>query len=568
MIIGSLAKYYDKLIEDGEKLPMKGYTSRKVKYILDINEIGELLDIVPNTKTVEVKGKSREIAKEFIVPDGGVRSSGIKPYFLCDSSRYLLGFDEKYFNACKKLHEEILEGVDNIYAKAVLNFFVRWDIAKVEEHQLIQIRRGDSEFDTTSFVFRLTHDLKLIHENDEIKEAWESYFKKDLCEEGLCLVSGKRTRLMRLHGKIKGISGGQAAGVNLVSYNSNAFESFVNSPISEDIAFSYVATLNKLLSSTENKVRMGETTVVFYSEDNSRISDNLMGFPLGAVIDESEELKGVFEKLVQGIPVEEVVLDNLQSDFYIIGLAPNNARAAIRFFMKNTFGSFLENIRLHTRRFEIGGPPDKKLFLTPWELSQEAVNKNAKEKNDDLIVSILKAILTNGHYPTSFISKILTRMKADLHGDETTSKHAINYRRVGMIKAYLLKQTNYPKEEIKMALNTEFKEPAYLLGRLFATYERIQEAEGSNVNIKSNYFASASVTPASIFPNVIKSGELYLQKLEGGLKVYYEKIIGEIMSMLPAEPIPKNLNFEEQNLFVLGYYHQRQDLFRKKEEEK
>jgi len=568
MIINSLVKYYDQLIEDGEVMPMIGYTLRKVKYILDINEDGELLDIVPNTETVIVGKKVREIAKEFIVPDGGTRSSGVKPYFLCDNAKHIFGFSKKHFAASKALHQEILEGVDNIYAMAILNFFKNWDASLPLENMKIQEKNEDKEFMTTNFVFRL--DLKLIHHDVEIKDAWSSYYAQRLGENGLCLVSGEKEPLARLHGNIKGIPGGQAAGVSLVSYNANSFESFVNSPVSENVAFKYVTTLNKLLSTTKNKTRIGETTVVFFSENNSSMSDGLMGLPLGVIIDESEELKGVFEKIIQGKPVEEVALEDLKSDFYIIGLAPNNARVAIRFFMRNNFGSFLENIKLHVKRFEIEGPPNKKLYLTPWELSQEAINKNAKEKNDDLIVSILKAILTNGEYPASFLAKILTRMKADLHGDETTSKHAINYRRVGMIKAYLLKQTKYSEEEITMALNKEFKEPAYLLGRLFATYEKIQDDEqgkDGNITIKKNYFASASVTPASIFPNVVKSGELYLQKMQSGLKVNREKLIGEIMSMLPAAPMPKNLSFEEQNLFVLGYNHQRQDFFKKTDEE-
>jgi len=565
MIINSLVKYYDKLIEDGEDIPMMGYTPRKVKYILDINESGELLDIVPNVEITETKGKSREITKEFIVPDGGKRSSGVKPYFLCDNAKYIFGFSHKHFAACKTLHEEILAGVNNVYATAILNFFENWDVSLLEENSKIQEKIQDKEFMTTSFVFRL--ELKLIHEDIDIREAWRSYCAQRVGEYELCSVSADKAPIANLHGVVKGIPGGQAAGVSLVSYNAKSFESFVNSPVSENVAFKYVTTLNRLLSTTKNKTRIGETTVVFYSENNNSMSDRLMGFPLGAVVDESEELKGIFEKIVQGKPVEEVTLEELKSEFYIIGLAPNNARVAIRFFMRNNFGSFLENIKLHVKRFEIEGPPNKKLYLTPWELSQEAINKNANEKNDDIIVSILKAILTNGNYPSSFISKVLARMKADLHGDEAISKHAINYRRVGMIKAYLLKQTKYPKEEIGMALNKEFSEPAYLLGRLFATYEKIQEDDGSNVNIKSNYFASASVTPASIFPNIVKSGELYLQKLPTGLKITREKLIGEIMSMLPAAPLPKNLSFEEQNLFVLGYYHQRQDFFKKSDTE-
>jgi len=576
MIINSLVKYYDRLLKDGEdKMPVMGYVSRKVKYILEINENGELLNIIPNTEPIIAGKKEIEVAKSFIVPDGGGRSSGIKPYFLCDNAKYLLGIDEKsdlgysekHFKATKELHTKLLENVDNGYAKSVLSFFENWDITKINEHSVIKEKLIDKEFLTTNLVFRIDAPMNsYAHENEEIKKIWNARFKEELGDIGLCMLTGKEVPIARLHGNIKGIPGGQAAGVSLVSYNANAFESFINSPISEEVAFKYVSALNKLLSTTKNKIRIGETTVLFFSENNSNVSDATMGFSMGANVDGDGELSTIFEKMVKGNPVE-IKEEDFNSDFYIIGLAPNNARVAVRFFMKNNFGLFLENIQEHVDRFEIEGPPGKKEYLTPWELSQEALNKNAKEKNDDLVITLLKAMLTDSDYPISFISKILTRMKADLHGDDVVQKNAINYRRVGMIKAYLMKQSKY-KEDITMPLNTKFDKPAYLLGRLFATYEKIQEDEGTHSNIKSNYFASASVTPASIFPNVVKSGELYLQKLQGGLRVNREKLVGTIMSMLPAAPLPKNLNFEEQNLFVLGYYHQRQDFFKKSEDKK
>jgi len=583
MIIGSLVNYYDKLIEDGEDVPMVGYANQSVKYILDINEGGDLVDIVVNTYfETGYKGKETEVAKKLVVPFAGVKTSGIKTNFLCDDMRYMLGYQlnqdkseivpaGRHFENSKNHHLELLSNIESKVATAVTNFFINWEVEKPENCELIKKRIDiDKEFASSKLVFRLEETLELAHTNKEIKNSWDNLKTQSEREKYFCLITGKFEPLARKYTTIKGLKSGTEFLIfdyGDATKGTSAFSSYLKPKISEFTEFKYTAVISKLLSSKSNKFNIGDTRMIFWSDNNNYMSESTMSEVFGVNnASEDEDLKGVLEKLTKGIPLLNFTEDDFKSDFYIVGIVPTNkARAAIRFFMKNNFGLFLENIKLHTERFEIEGPPDKKVYLTPWELSQEAVNKNAKEKNDDVIVSILKAILTNDHYPTSFISKILTRMKAELHGDENTAKYAINYRRVGMIKAYLLKQTNYPKEEITVALNNEFNEPAYLLGRLFATYEKIQEDDGGNVNIKSNYFASASVTPASIFPNIVKSGELYLGKLQGGLKITREKLIGEIMSLLPAAPLPKNLSFEEQNLFVLGYYHQRQDFFTKKD---
>jgi CRISPR-associated protein Csd1 len=46
---------------------------------------------------------------------------------------------------------------------------------------------------------------------------------------------------------------------------------------------------------------------------------------------------------------------------------------------------------------------------------------------------------------------------------------------------------------------------------------------------------------------------------------FYEKLIQEILGLLrPDRAFPSTLTLEEQGLFALGYYHQRQDLFTKR----
>jgi len=66
---------------------------------------------------------------------------------------------------------------------------------------------------------------------------------------------------------------------------------------------------------------------------------------------------------------------------------------------------------------------------------------------------------------------------------------------------------------------------------------------------------------------LIKRGTSHLGKLrreKPGLAVVREKLIQEIYSRV--ESFPKTLGLEDQGLFSIGFYHQRQDFFTKKGE--
>ena len=123
-----------------------------------------------------------------------------------------------------------------------------------------------------------------------------------------------------------------------------------------------------------------------------------------------------------------------------------------------------------------------------------------------------------------------------------------------------------------MRLNTETDHPAYLLGRLFSLLENVQttSAGGSlNTTVKDQYLNSMCSTPALVLAHLLKLKESHMKKLKRdkpGLAVRLEKQIVEIMGKLEV-PIPRQLDLEEQAVFMLGYYHQTQKRYEGKEED-
>ena len=117
-----------------------------------------------------------------------------------------------------------------------------------------------------------------------------------------------------------------------------------------------------------------------------------------------------------------------------------------------------------------------------------------------------------------------------------------------------------------MSLDKENTNPGYRLGRLFAVLEKIQEEAlpGLNATIRDRFYAAASGTPASVFSNLMRLKNFHLSKLPDGSRIHREKQLGEIISGMGTE-FPSHLSLHDQGCFAIGYYHQRQDFFKKKE---
>ena len=158
-------------------------------------------------------------------------------------------------------------------------------------------------------------------------------------------------------------------------------------------------------------------------------------------------------------------------------------------------------------------------------------------------------------YPVSLLETAVRRVKTDKY---------INDVRAGIIKAYLIRNE---EEGLEVSLDRENYGQAYLCGRLFAALEKLQKDALGNLNstIKDKYFASAASKPATIFPRLMQLSQAHLKKVGEGAQIFYDKLIGEITDNLEGE-FPATLPLAEQGKFIIGYYQQERELWRKKED--
>lgn len=581
MILQALVKHYETLAKQG-KVSRQGWCKAKVSYALDIDTEGKLLGII-SLKQEEERGKKKVWVSPMVeVPEMVARSSGVSANFLCDNSKYLLGIDGdgcgkrvlECFQAAKVKHESILEHVQSEAAVAVKNFFEKWNPMKAKENSEL-LEKWEDITAGGNLVFYV--ERQYAHEDSDIRNAWEESLQTAGSDvRKICLVTGEKAEISRIHTAIRGVQGAQSSGAALVSFNAPSFESYgkeqsFNAPVGKYAMFAYTTALNYLLSQRKYIFMLGDTTILFWAEDDEVLYQDIFMGAMEPTEDNQEVLKGIFSNLQsgRGIDVDGIRI-NLEQKFYILGLAPNAARLSVRFFYQNHFGTILLNIKKHYEQMKIVKPSwDKIEYPGVWRVLFETVNQKSKEKKPqpNMAASVFEAVLSGKKYPESLYSNVMIRIRAE-QGNITRGRAAI-------IKACLIRNhgKQWTEEGWFVGLNEQCRDAAYVLGREFAVLEAIQEDAnpGINATIKDRYFNSACAAPASVFPILLKLKNSHIRKLETGKRIFYEKMLTGLQGMIEVEDAqpaayPRRLSLEQQGMFILGYYHQVQKRFEKKEE--
>lgn len=602
MILQALTSLYEALAPKGE-VPKEGWSREKISFALGIDENGDLLRITPLFKPGDMpKEKKKEEPQKMMVP---IKVGNKSPKFLWGNSGFILGAAndktpekaKECFERNRQFHHQLLDKVDSPAAKAILNFFDGWEPEKTTENELVA-QYASELLGSANMVFRFNG--KFVHEIPELSAAWQTHYGAAQTEKEQCLITGMLDAIPETHPLIKGIQGAKLSGAALVSFNESAFCSYKkkqnqNAPVGKYAAFAYTTALNHLLEDRKNVHRIGDASVVCWAENADKqyedfAADLFFGDGDGDQSDEQwlSALQASVELLAKGLPCRELDLDP-ERKFYILGISPNAARLAVRFFYCDSFGNIVKNIKAHYDRLEIVRPSYDKFPILPlWKLLS-ATNRTIKKKNDNgtnaersdsedsdkskdktqnsaMAGAVARAIFSGGRYPASLLECTFLRIRAE---------REITRERAAIIKAYYLRNPNEkcPKEVLTVSLNENSKNIPYTLGRLFSVYEEIQEKAnprnpgnpGINTTIKDRYFGSAAAMPATVFPILSNLAQKHLRKLSDKQRIYLDKKVMTLKSVL-GEQYPAHMSLPEQGSFDLGYYHQTQARYTKKED--
>lgn len=582
MILQALNSYYERLAADQTTgMPPYGTSMENISFALVLDEDGILQEVEDLREQDGKKKRPRKI----LVPAAEKKASGIKANFLWDTTGYVLGLDDKgKQERTDKCHAAFIEHVkkhcdaSDLGLKAVLAFL------DGQNGKVVSRRDDWSEICGTNLVFRLDGVPGFIHDRSAARKAWKTCLAKSNTDVlGQCLITGTKEPLARLHPSVKGVFGAQTAGASIVSFNNKSFESYgkkqsFNAPVSTRAAFAYTTALNMLLArDSRQKIQIGDMSMVFWAEDTSPAEEFFADLfdPPGPSInkqvneDDQQTTAKIYDLLLtirNGKRATDIVPDLDDSVcFYILGLSPNAARLSIRFWEVDRLGNLLMRIGKHFEQLSIVRQFDSEPEFPPlWLLlCHTATHSKSENVSPVLAGGMARAILTGGRYPQNLLSAVLERIRAE---------HNVTYFRAALIKAFLMRNVTNKYKEISMSLNQDRTDLPYLLGRLFAVLEKTQEEAipGTSATIKDRYLASASATPGQIFHMLLKNSANHIAKLrkdseKKGRAVYFDIITQDIIA--GVDTFPAILSAEDQGLFMIGYYHQRKDLFTKKNKE-
>jgi CRISPR-associated protein Csd1 len=574
MILQALCDYYDRKKDD---LPIMGFEEKNIPFIVVIDENGAFINLENNSEIINGKTVVRAVR----VPKSSGRcgaKSYETAYCLWDHYGYIAAQPklakpdaapgEKEIQDANKQHASFKSLVsklrrelpDDAGVKAV-DLFLNSD-GEVEKLKSSEAWNECLKIKGCNLSFRLSGQPELICQSLQVIN-WikQRPLSESDVKDGFCLITGNKSKIVRLHDSVSGVNQKPAplAAINEPAYTSFGKDKGFNFPVSADSSFKYAAALNHLLrKSSQNKFRIAEASYVCWAEKENSL-ETTFAFIFSDTNDDPDKGAAAIKSLFSTIHNGAYQAGNGSDKFFALGLAPNSARIVIRFWKVGTIAEFSENIATWFSDLEIigvdhhGYPPLKKLLrATALQYKDDNVPPN-------LPADVVRSILSNTRLPDTFSQAILRRIKSE--------QGNVTFFRACSLKACLNRKyrfSNTNQRELTVSLNKEEKRKGYCLGRLFAVLEKLQtDAQpGINATIRDRYYSSASCTPKSVFGTLIRLSNHHLKKLENpGWRVNAEKRISEVMDLISE--FPSHLNLEDQGLFAIGYYHQKQDFYTK-----
>lgn len=571
MILKALYDYYNRC----GNLPAPGMEEKEIGFVIVISKEGKFLRF-------EDCRTDKTIGRVYLVKKHVSRSSAAVANYLYDNSAYVLGYSDKddseknqlYFNTFVEKVQSILDRMpDNSDIRTLMNFYAQGREAihsEVEQDPLWEDIKKNLSKKYSVFSFRIEGDLRILAEKKELMQTNEGTRNDN--SRGLCMVTGVQGELVDTTTATM-IQGSQAT-AKLVAfqvnsgYDSYGKEKCGNAPISHEAEFAYTTALNTMLRrDSRNKFTVGNRTFVFWASSNDKAAEqaeeslfDLLGYseekkdnPNAKI----EQVRKVFTAIYSGS-----LSTSLEDRFYILGLAPNSARIAVVYWSETPLRDFAGKILRHFDDMEIiDTRKDRKPYMGIKDiLSAVTLGGKQSEATPNLPESIIKSIFLGTPYPYTLLSACIRRIRA-----ESGDGNAARITRIAIIKAFLNRQ-NVNDKRMEIMLDKRNTNQGYLCGRLFAVLDRIQEDANGISSIRERYMNAASSTPSSVFATILNLSSHHLENLSNeGKKVFYEKLKQEIIDKISSDGFPAHLDLQDQGRFFVGYYHQRQDFFNKKE---
>ncbi len=598
MILQALNDYYVRKSADPDAhMAPAGFEWKDIPFIIELDQNGHPIQIEDTREGVG----QRRVAKPFLVPQGPKKSVNVEANLLWGNAEYILGlpdtkklierrakgkeaeYRERLVKTKAAFVDEIRESLPAVQGDpgicSVLRFLDNDDLSRLERFPVwAEIAESNPNLS-----FRLQGATELVCQCRAVVTSLQADQVQDKVD-GFCLVTGTPDEIERLHASIKGVWDAQPSGANIVAVNDGenpAFASYgkhqgYNSPIGKRAAFRYKTALNLLLAKdSRQRIQVGDASTVFWAEKSNALESGLVDIFGEARKSDDDPDRGVraVESLYKAIQNGAFAGDEGKTRFYVLGLAPNAARIAIRFWHVSTVAELATHVRQHFDDLEIVRPVFEKPYLSLFRLLvSTATQGKAENIPPNLGGDVMRCILAGTPYPQTLLQAVVRRIRAEQSKKDKQGKSVthVTRSRAALIKACInrkIRHSNSNEKEITVSLDKTNLNIGYRLGRLFAVLEKVQEdAAGGlgklNATIRDRFYGAASSTPVTVFPNLVKLSNHHLSKIENkGMRVNQGRLLGDVIDEI--KDFPAQLSLQDQGRFAIGYYHQRQDFYKK-----
>jgi CRISPR-associated protein Csd1 len=544
MYLQRLAEFAD---DHPNRFPSPGYRSKKYHWIADI--VNNELDFIP-----AVRGNTENM------PDVS-RSSGVKPALLTDKVTYVFGFTEpgtieKRRVRVEKEHQAYLHLL-KLCADETVEPLIR-QLYSILKHPILNL--PDNMKPNDIIIFR-DNEETFLHEKDSVKSFWKKYIQpvNDQEAETRCMICGTIGPVMERH-TIEFPLGRERT--KLISANATAYESHgmklsAGSPVCYPCEQKYGQALTYLLQRHTNNKQPGgphmlqvhDLTYVYWLRTKKQMKD--LNHLITLSMSNEKEVKELLQSVFSGIKK-----NNSLHDFCILTLSASKARMVVRGYEESSLVTVQKNIE----RFFAAQDVNQKQRFGVYQLAATMYTKPSTQMEKYAINIWMEWLLHGRPLSSRVLVPILKQIQA---------KGVMYPQHGAAIKSWLVSQN---KEEWNMANNIQTKQEsdAMICGRLFAVLEKLQvKATNPNETIASRFFGSASTTPQAVFGLLIKNSQAHLNSIRKESEPAfnsYSKRVQNILKDLHA--FPAVFNLKSQAEFALGYYHERRDLYTKRENKK
>jgi CRISPR-associated protein Csd1 len=555
---------------------------------------GRLLDRAEVVQAHPGSGKARSRVPGMAIPRQEKLTSGNKPQFLVNTAEYVFGVDLDGERDEAKLGirvanfradiQTLLAGVheDAIASTAIQAIHGFLSLPVAERRRVLEeflsaappgAERERMKEALGSAKFAIQYGPSLVHDLEAVRKYWTALRRPSSTARTIrCLVTGAIGVPATKHPRVKGVPNGNSSDTAVVSFNEPAFWSYgwerhANACIARDTAETCGNALNWLLQ-MKNRRRLNlssDTAALFWANGNEDV-----GF-LFALGDDPESVRAVLEAPHAG---RRPAIEK-PDDFFTAIISGSKARATLRSFLQTSTHELHANVLDYLDSVQIERPDRKGAAgIYPIRVLLESLGLRGRDRTNvppDLAVGLYLSAINGSRPPPAILQAAVRRNKAEAAWDPSVDSQRDKWSRFAarcsLIRICLLRNPNR-KEALTVSLDLNNQQPAYLLGRVLAILDAIQRDVSPKVNttIVDRFYGSASSTPVAVFPTLLRLNQHHLAKLrreKAGLAVVRERLLQDATSGLRS--FPRTMTLEAQGLFALGFHHQRQALFAKKD---